>query len=95
MNSDDQTSSTAVADARGSVHYYIWNGSIPADLGTITFPTLTQVKTALGTSDFLTWLGDTNLSVDIRGVMRDTNAMWPGSYQGTGKKAGIEGLSIR
>jgi hypothetical protein len=95
MNSDDQTSSTVVADARGSVHYYIWNGSIPADLGTITFPTLTQVKDALGTSDFLTWLGDANLSVDIRGVMRDTNAMWPGSYQGTGKKAGIEGLSIR
>ena len=86
MNSNDQTSTSTVSDARGSVHYYVWNGTIPSGLGTITMPSITEVKAALGSSAFLTWLGDANLSVDIRGMARDTDAMWPGSYQGTGTK---------
>lgn len=95
MNSNDQTSTSTVSDARGSVHYFVWNGTIPSGLGTITMPSITEVKAALGSSAFLTWLGDANLSVDIRGMARDTDAMWPGSYQGTGTKASIESLNVR
>lgn len=95
MNSDDQTSSSAVSDARGSVHYYMWDGTIPPAVGTITMPTLSEVKAALGSSAFLSWLGDANLSVDIRGAARDTDAMWPGSYEGSTTKAGIESFSLK
>lgn len=95
MNSDDQTSSSPVSDRREYVHYYVWDGTIPPAVGTITVPSLAQVKTALGVSSFLTWIGDANLSVDIRNVSRDTDAIWPGSYQGTVTKASIESLIVR
>lgn len=72
--------------------YYEWNGS--TDAGTVTFSTLSGIKTLIsGTAgmgaDFLGWLesgalkvnGVEALAVDIRGVARATEAMWPGSYQ--------------
>lgn len=85
MKANDQSSTLAVSDCREYVRYYTWEGVIPdgsETTGELVKPTLTQVKTALGESDFLTWLGDAALSVDIRGVARNTDAMWPGSYQG-------------
>ena len=89
MNANDQTNSDAVSDVRGYVHYYSWDGTIPNELGAITNPSINQVKTAIGSSDFLTWLessalkvnGKEALAVDNRGNARNTAAMWPGSYE--------------
>lgn len=96
----DKASSETVSDCRETVRYYEWNGSIPAEIdgaGSYSNISLTSLKTIVNTanSEFATWLGDDNLSVDIRGVARDTDAMWPGSYQGAGTKASIESLTIR
>ena len=90
--------SISSGDVRDHYYVYDWSGSI--DGKTFANPTLDQVKAVLsGTTNvgpaFLTWLGDSNLSVDIRGAARDTDAMWPGSYQGTGTKASIESLNVR
>ena len=96
----DKASSETVSDCRETVRYYEWNGSIPAEIdgaGSYSNISLTSLKTIVNTanSEFATWLGDDNLSIDIRGVARDTDAMWPGSYQGAGTKASIESLTIR
>ena len=73
-------------------YYYDWDGT--TDCGPVTYNTLDGIKTLVsGTAemgeDFLTWLesdelkvnGVEALAVDIRGEARDTEAMWPGSYQ--------------
>ena len=84
---------SAYEDGRG-YYYYEWNGT--TSLGTVQYNTLQDVKDLIsGTAeigaDFLSWLesedlkvkGVEALAVDIRGVARDTQKMWPGSYQGT------------
>ncbi|MBR0245022.1 MAG: hypothetical protein IJQ61_00920 [Bacteroidales bacterium] len=95
MNGNDQTSTTTVKDARGAIHYYVWDGTIPNELGDVFNPTLVQVKTSLGDSDFLTWLGDASLSVDIRGVARNTSAMWPGSYEQASGVASAPAFTVK
>ena len=84
MAANDLTTAVAVDDCRENVRYYSWGGVIPdgsGTTGTLVNPSLAQVKSAISDSAFLTWLGDAALSVDIRGVSRDTAAMWPGSYE--------------
>ena len=74
---------------------YVWDGSLDTSslTGTYTKATLSQIeqeieKTSNVGTPFLAWLktiktanGKTALEVDIRGVGRDTEAMWPGAYQ--------------
>lgn len=86
MKTDDQAETIDVNDVREKVYYYPWPSPKPAALNDVSYPSLTNVKNALGdsASAFITWLTDDNLSKDIRGVERTTTAMWPGSYQGTG-----------
>lgn len=89
--------SVSVDDVRGHIYAYDWSGTI--DGKTFTKPTLDQVKTALANTAnvgpaFLEWLGDANLKIDIRGEARHTQAMWPGSYQGS-VSSNIENLNVR
>ena len=93
----NQTTKSATTDARGYIYYYVWDGTTPViDENTFTSGSYSEIQTAANSvnSDFVTWLGE-NLGKDIRGVARDTDAMWPGSYQGAGTKASIESLTIR
>lgn len=73
-----------------AIKAYVWDGVCEG----FTKTTLADIKTLIsGTtgvgSGFLTWLesedlkvnGKEALSVDIRGVARNTSAMWPGSYE--------------
>lgn len=85
---------------------YPWEGT--TDAGTLTMNSLSGIKTLIsGTTnigaDFLAWLesddlkvdGVEALAVDIRGVARDTDAMWPGSYQAASSRAGLENFRLR
>lgn len=70
-----------------SFYAFAWNGT--TDLGNVYYTTIQDVKNLLKNTDFLTWLesdalkvnGVEALAVDIRGEARDTEKMWPGSYQ--------------
>ena len=75
-----------------SFYAYAWEGT--TNLGEVKMTTLAAIKelikgTASVGTEFLTWLesnelkvnGVEALAVDIRGVARDTEKMWPGSYQ--------------
>ena len=89
--------SVPVDDVRGHIYAYDWTGAI--DGKSFTKPTLAQVKTTLTNTTnvgpaFLEWLGDSNLKIDIRKEARDTQAMWPGSYQGS-VSANVENLNVR
>lgn len=89
--------SVSVDDVRGHIYAYDWTGAI--DGKSFTKPTLDQVKTTLTNTTnvgpaFLEWLGDSNLKIDIRKEARDTQAMWPGSYQGS-VSANVENLNVR
>ena len=89
--------SVTVDDVRDHFYVYEWSGSITGK--TFTKPTLEQVKTALTNTAnvgpaFLEWLGEDNLKIDIRKQARDTQAMWPGSYQGT-VSANVENLNLK
>lgn len=95
MNGNDQTSSMVVSDPRSTVHFYSWNGTLPDPFSAPFMPSLSQIKTSLGDSAFLTWLSDENLSVDIRGAARTTTAMWPGSYEGSVTKSSIENFNLK
>lgn len=87
-------------DIRGHFYCYDWPGSI--DGKTIVYPTLDQIKACMTATsentigaDFLTWLGDANLSVDIRGVARNTSAMWPGSYEKASDVASAPAFTVK
>lgn len=89
--------SIPVDDVRDHFYVYEWSGSITGK--TFTKPTLEQVKSTLTNTAnvgpaFLEWLGEDNLKIDIRKQSRDTQAMWPGSYQGT-VSANVENLNLK
>ena len=76
--------------------------------GEVKKPSLADVKALIsGTAnvgeEFLTWLqsdelkvnGVEALAVDIRGVARNTSAMWPGSYEDATASAGVENLNVK
>ena len=80
---------------------YVWDGT--TDLGTIRYSTISGIKTliretAVMGEDFLGWLesnslkvnGTEALAVDIRGEARDTEKMWPGSYQQISSNVTVE-----
>ncbi len=88
------------------IYVYPWDGA--TDAGTVIKPTLAEVKELIsGTAnigqEFLTWLGSDELKVngvealamDIRGVARDTDAMWPGSYQDVTVTGNIENMNVK
>lgn len=79
MWGNKNASTTTVGDCRGKYYYYAWDGVYPE---TFTNATLGQVTdwVTKADADFATWLGD-RLGKDIRGVQRNANSMWPGSYQ--------------
>ena len=81
QRANNNTSANAVADVRGKVHFYEWDGEYPEG-AEFTNATLDAVTTLVkeADADFATWLGD-RLGKDIRGVQRDATSMWPGSYQ--------------
>lgn len=95
-----------------SFYAYAWEGT--TEVGEVNMTSLAAIKelisgTANVGADFLTWLeseelkvnGVEALAVDIRGVARDTEAMWPGSYQeaaaapGTDADAGAENFNVK
>ena len=81
MWGNKNASTTTVNDCRGKYYYYAWDGVYPEG-AEFTNATLAQVTEWVTTADaaFATWLGD-SLGKDIRGVSRDADSMWPGSYQ--------------
>ena len=93
-------------DGNRTIYVYPWDGT--TDAGTVTKTTLADVKTLIsGTAnvgaEFLTWLesddlkvnGVEALAVDIRGVARNTAAMWPGSYEDAAVASNAENLNVR
>lgn len=84
-NAEEKT----VADCRDKLYYYAWDGVYPDD-ATFINTTLENVTNLVKEADagFAEWLGanstdpnDNRLGQDIRGVQRNANSMWPGSYQ--------------
>lgn len=88
------------------IYVYEWDGT--TSLGEVKKNSLADIKTLIyGTanigSDFLTWLeseelkenGVEALAMDIRGVSRNTAAMWPGSYEDATATAGLESLNVK
>ena len=88
------------------IYIYPWEGT--TDAGEVKKNSLADIKTLIsGTanvgSDFLTWLeseelkvnGVEALAMDIRGVSRNTAAMWPGSYEDATATAGLESLNVK
>lgn len=88
----------------GSIKAYVWDGVCDGFKQT----TLADIKTLIsGTtgvgSGFLTWLesedlkvnGKEALSVDIRGVARNTSAMWPGSYEQASGVASAPAFTVK
>ena len=93
-------------DGNRTIYVYPWDGT--TDAGTVTKTTLADVKTLIsGTAnvgtEFLAWLesdalkvkGVEALAVDIRGVARNTDAMWPGSYEDAAVASNAENLNVR
>ena len=93
-------------DGNRTIYVYPWDGT--TDAGTVTKSTLAAVKTLIsGTAnvgaEFLTWLesdalkvkGVEALAVDIRGVARNTDAMWPGSYEDAAVASNAENFNVR
>lgn len=89
------TTQTKVNDCRGNIYYYAWDGSYPENM-TFSPASLETVKGLVQTADsgFAAWLGD-SLSKDIRGVSRNTAAMWPGSYEDATATAALESLNVK
>ena len=83
MYGDNQTKTQT---ANGwTTHYYEWS-NLPTATGidSYTYPSLTTVGGLVNTADadFYTWLNTNGyLGKDIRGVSRNSSAMWPGSYE--------------
>lgn len=88
----------------GEIKAYAWDGVCEG----FTKTTLADIKTLIsGTtgvgSAFLTWLesedlkvnGKEALSVDIRGVARNTSAMWPGSYEQASGVASAPAFTVK
>ena len=93
-------------DGNRTIYVYPWEGT--TDAGAITKTTLANVKTLIsGTAnvgkEFLAWLESDALkvnkvealAVDIRGVARNTAAMWPGSYEDVAVASNAENLNVR
>lgn len=93
---NNRTSTTTVSDCRGTIHYYKWSGIVPESLGSFTNATLAGITQTIQSADanFASWLGD-RLGKDIRGVARNTSAMWPGSYEDASASAGVENLNVK
>ena len=96
--------SSATLSCGTSIKAYDWDGVCDG----FTANSLANIKTLIsGTttvgSDFLTWLesdelkvnGKEALSVDIRGVSRNTSAMWPGSYEKASAAASAPAFNLR
>ena len=97
FNTGDPFTFTSQTNVPGNGKLYTWDGTLDKCTdeltGTLTYPTLAQVEAEILKAegigeDFLAWLksikdanGKTALEVDIRGVERNTEAMWPGAYQ--------------
>ena len=88
------------------IYVYDWDGT--TTVGQVTKTSLADIKTLIsGTAnvgaDFLSWLesdelkvnGVEALAMDIRGVARNTSAMWPGSYEEATASAGVENLNVK
>ena len=88
------------------IYVYDWDGT--TTVGQVTKTSLADIKTLIsGTAnvgaDFLSWLesdelkvnGVEALAMDIRGVARNTSAMWPGSYEDATASAGVENLNVK
>ena len=89
-----------VNDVRGHIYAYNWNGTLLNDKA-YTKASYEQVVAALTNTTqvgpaFLEWLGNgAELKKDIRGVARNTSAMWPGSYEDATATAGLESLNVK
>ena len=96
FNGGNPFSFSSQTNVPGNNKLYTWDGTLTKSTdeltGTLTNPTLAQVETEIKNcsigEDFLTWLegiktaeGKSAIEVDIRGVARNTDAMWPGAYQ--------------
>lgn len=99
MFANNQSSTLAVSDCRGNLHFYEWDGNVPViDENAFTKATLAQIQTLVTTADadFATWLGDA-LGKDIRGEERNAVAVWPGSYEvpSSVSPSSLENLNVK
>lgn len=96
MYANDQSSTVTVSDCRENIHFYSWDGTIPAAIGDFSKTNSTSLSSVVSTanSEFATWLGE-NLVKDIRGVARNTSAMWPGSYEQASGVASAPAFTLR
>lgn len=92
MYTNNNVSKYSVSDNREYVYFYKWNGTYPSGMS-FTNSTKTAVEANVRAVDesFAAWA---DMSVDIRGMARDTQSMWPGSYQGT-ISANVENLNVK
>ena len=85
---------------RNSIRVFDWNGVL-ANGKTFTnqsYDTISGIitKTAGVGPAFMEWLNNgAELKKDIRGVARNTSAMWPGSYEDATASAGVENLNVK
>lgn len=96
MYANDQSSTVTVSDCRENIHFYSWDGTIPAAIGDFSKTNSTSLSSVVSTanSEFATWLGE-NLVKDIRGVARNTSAMWPGSYEQASSAASAPAFTLK
>ena len=92
--------SFSVPAPRNTIQVLDWNGSL-ANNKTFekqsysTISNLVQTTAGVG-PEFRTWLGNgAELQKDIRGNVRNTAAMWPGSYEDAAVASNAENLNVR
>ncbi len=99
MYGNNNTETKEVKDYRENIHFYAWS-NLPTAEGIETYsnPSLSNVQTLVNTRDasFYNWLNTNGyLSVDIRGVARNTSAMWPGSYEQASGVASAPAFTVK
>lgn len=89
-----------VSAPRNTINVFDWSGTLANEktFNKQTYDTISGIisnTSGVGPA-FLEWLGNgAELKKDIRGVSRNTAAMWPGSYEDATATAGLESLNVK
>ena len=89
-----------VSTPRNTINVFDWSGALANEktFNKQSYDTISGIisnTTGVGPA-FLEWLGNgAELKKDIRGVARNTSAMWPGSYEDATASAGVENLNVK
>ena len=89
-----------VSAPRNTINVFDWSGTLANEktFNKQTYDTISGIisnTSGVGPA-FLEWLGNgAELKKDIRGVSRNTAAMWPGSYEDATASAALESLNVK